>query len=102
MLRKQIIRAASSTPVAISDEIDIPVVATVLVTSEDADHPIDHAFDDRRAPGGADEEEAEQKAILVVEDDDFDEEAWEVMDCDGPHEILDPPSALAIQALPQS
>ena len=48
MLRKQIIRAPASTP----DEIDIAAGATVLVTSESAEHPVDHAFDGRRGPGG--------------------------------------------------
>lgn len=70
MLRKQIIRAASSTPVAPSDEIDIPAVATVLVTSEDADHPIDNAFDGRRGPGGSRwiaGEPGEQAVILAFD-----------------------------------
>ena len=31
--------------------IDVAATATVLVTSEDADHPVDHAFDSR--PGRA-------------------------------------------------
>ena len=53
MLRKQVIKAASSAPIPPSGDIDIAAVATVLVTSEDADHPIDDAFDDRRGPGGS-------------------------------------------------
>jgi hypothetical protein len=51
MLRKQIIRAPASAPAPTPGEIDIAAVATVLVTSEAAEHPIDHAFDDRRGPG---------------------------------------------------
>ena len=47
----------------------------------------------------ADEAEAERRAILVVEDDDFHNEDWEVMDCDGPHQILVPPSAGAIESI---
>src|SRR5262249_43439721 len=35
-----------------SGEKAIAAIATVLVTSEAADHPIDHAFDHRRGPGG--------------------------------------------------
>jgi hypothetical protein len=49
MLRKQVSKATSSAPIPTSDAID---VATVLVTSEDTGHPIDHAFDERRGPGG--------------------------------------------------
>jgi hypothetical protein len=52
MLRKQILRTTSSAPMPTSDVLDIAAVATVLVTSEDPEHPIDHAFDDRRGPGG--------------------------------------------------
>jgi hypothetical protein len=53
VLRKQIIKGlpAGSTPM--SGEIDVAAVATVLVTSEDPGHPVDHAFDDRRGPGGS-------------------------------------------------
>jgi hypothetical protein len=50
MLRKQIIKA---TPVPPPEEVDIAAVATVLVTSEDPGHPIDHAFDEWRGPGGS-------------------------------------------------
>jgi hypothetical protein len=53
MLRKQIIRPSPATSNHKAGEIDIAAVATVLVTSEDAEHPIDHAFDDRRGQGGS-------------------------------------------------
>src|SRR4051812_15571476 len=53
MLRKQIIDAPGATSGATPGEIDIAAVATVLVTSEAADHPVDHAFDDNRGPGGS-------------------------------------------------
>ena len=33
--------------------MDIAAIATVFVTSEDPDHPIDHAFDGQRGPGGS-------------------------------------------------
>ena len=52
MLRKQVSKAISAAPMRTSDAIDIAAVATVLVTSEDPGHPIDHAFDERRGPGG--------------------------------------------------
>ncbi len=53
MLRKQIIRAPAATPAPMTDEIDIAAVATVLVTSEAPEHPVDHAFDAHRGPGGS-------------------------------------------------
>ncbi|QDV37565.1 hypothetical protein [Tautonia plasticadhaerens] len=52
MLRKQIIKPQAEPPAPTPGEIDIAAVATVLVTSEDPEHPIDHAFDDHRGPGG--------------------------------------------------
>src|SRR4051812_45077044 len=53
MLRKQIIRASALTPVPTPGEIDIAAVATVLVTSEAPEHPVDHAFDAHLGPGGS-------------------------------------------------
>ena len=53
MLRKQIIRASAATPAPTPGEIDIAAVATVLVTSEAPEHPVDHAFDAHRGPGGS-------------------------------------------------
>jgi hypothetical protein len=51
MLRKQILgRPASAAPQ--SGEIDIVAGATVMVTSEAAEYPIENAFDSRRGPGG--------------------------------------------------
>ena len=52
MLRKQIIKPHLATPDATTGEIDIAAVATVQVTSESPDHPIDLVFDDHRGPGG--------------------------------------------------
>jgi hypothetical protein len=46
MLRKHIVPKHSSEPISFS----IANVATVQVTSEDADHPIDNAFDHNRDP----------------------------------------------------
>src|SRR6478609_4677845 len=53
MVRKQIVDAPGATSGATPGEIDIAAVATVLVTSEAAEHPVDHAFDGRRGPGGS-------------------------------------------------
>jgi hypothetical protein len=39
-------------PVALQEDKDIASLATVWVTSESVDHPIDNAFDTRRGPGG--------------------------------------------------
>ena len=52
MLRKLIIKQHPPTPDATSGMIDIAEVATVLVTSEAPEHPIDLVFDDDRGPGG--------------------------------------------------
>ena len=52
MLRKQIIKPQSEAPVPTTGEIDIAAVATVLVTSEDPGHPVDHILDRHRGPGG--------------------------------------------------
>ena len=52
MLRKQIIGVTTTTPVPMPGRIDVAALATVLVTSEDADHPVDHAFDHLTGPGG--------------------------------------------------
>jgi hypothetical protein len=53
MLRKQVIRAPASSPAPTPtpDGIDIAAAATVLVTSEDPNHPVDRAFDGLRVPG---------------------------------------------------
>jgi hypothetical protein len=70
MLRKQIIQAASSAPMPPADAIDVAAVATVLVTSEDPGHPIDHAFDDSRGRGGScwiAGEPGEQTVILAFD-----------------------------------
>jgi hypothetical protein len=53
MLRKQIIKGLPADPVPVPGEIEIAAVATVLVTSESPDHPVDHAFDGLRGPGGS-------------------------------------------------
>ena len=52
MLRKQIVPRRSSESASLEDEISIADVATVQVSSEKADHPIDNAFDHSRGQGG--------------------------------------------------
>jgi hypothetical protein len=49
MLRKQLIKSA---PALMPGEINVVSAATVLVTSEDPEHPVDHAFDSHRGLGG--------------------------------------------------
>lgn len=53
MLRKQILKGLSDAPGVRPGEKDITALATVLVTSEAPDHPVDHVFDDSRGPGGS-------------------------------------------------
>ena len=68
-MRKQILRQPS-VPVRRSTEKDIAAIAAVLVSSEDPDHPIDNAFDDRRGPGGSRwiaEEPGEQTVIVAFD-----------------------------------
>jgi hypothetical protein len=49
MLRQQLIKSA---PALMPGEINVVTAATVLVTSEDPEHPVDHAFDSHRGLGG--------------------------------------------------
>ena len=53
MLRKHFFTGDSAERVSEPGEKDIAALATVWVTSEAADHPIDHAFDGHRGPGGS-------------------------------------------------
>jgi hypothetical protein len=70
MLRKQILEHPT-IPSSSGDEINVPAVATVLVTSESTDHPIEHVFDGSRGPGGTRWVAAlpgEQTVILVFDE----------------------------------
>jgi hypothetical protein len=70
MLRKQIINENPKTQAPMPDEIDVAAVATVLVTSEDPGHAVDHAFDHQRGPGGSRwvaGEPGEQTVILAFD-----------------------------------
>jgi len=53
MLRKQILTTHQTMSDHGTAEKDIAAVATVLVSSEDPRHPIDHAFDGQRGPGAS-------------------------------------------------
>jgi hypothetical protein len=53
MLRKQVVSKPSGQSASFEGEIAIADVATVQVTSEEVDHPIDNAFDHKRGPGGS-------------------------------------------------
>ncbi len=70
MLRKQIIKPHLATSDATIGEIDIASLATVQVTSESPENPIDHVFDPHRGPGGTRwiaEEPGEQTVTLVFD-----------------------------------
>jgi hypothetical protein len=53
MFRKRILNTVNPASTLRSGEKDISALATVLVTSEDADHPIEHAFDSEEGPGAS-------------------------------------------------
>jgi len=53
MLRKHLLKDYPAERVAAPEEKDIAALATVWVTSEAADYPIDNAFDNHRGPGGS-------------------------------------------------
>jgi hypothetical protein len=53
MLRKHILIECPTAQASPLEEKDIAALATVLVTSETVDHPIDHVFDTLRGPGGS-------------------------------------------------
>lgn len=53
MLRKRILSEDPVEREPMPDLWDVPSLATVLVTSEAPDHPVDHLFDESRGPGGS-------------------------------------------------
>jgi hypothetical protein len=53
MLRKHLLTDGPGVSHSWPGAKDIAARATVLVTSEAPAHPIDHAFDDQRGPGGS-------------------------------------------------
>ena len=52
-LRKRIIKRVRWHNSSGMSQLDILSVATILVTSEAAAHPVDHIFDDQRGPGAS-------------------------------------------------
>jgi hypothetical protein len=69
MMRKQVGRLPDESPAALA-EIPIAEVATVQVTSEQREHPIDHAFDGSRGPGSSRwiaGDPGEQTVVLVFD-----------------------------------
>jgi hypothetical protein len=70
MLRKHILKGIPVVSAPRPDEKDIAAIATVLITSEAPEHPIDHVFDTRRGPGGSrwiGEEPGEQILTLAFD-----------------------------------
>ncbi len=52
-MRKKILeQEPTQQPIFESGEVNVAEIATALITSEAADHPIEHAFDTHRGPGG--------------------------------------------------
>lgn len=69
MLRKHKLTERPTVPTR-SGEMDIAAVATVWITSEAEDHPIDNVFDTSRGPGGScwvSGETGEQALILAFD-----------------------------------
>jgi hypothetical protein len=52
-MRKQILTSQPATAAPFPGELDLAILATVAVTSEAAEHPVENAFDHRRGPGGS-------------------------------------------------
>jgi hypothetical protein len=70
MLRKEILPTHPTTSGRRAAEKDIAATATVLVSSEDPEHPIDNVFDSQRGPGAkrwVAEQSGEQTLILAFD-----------------------------------
>src|SRR5829696_4439883 len=54
-IRKRIVRDACLPPPLDTElpALDIPAIATVIVSSEKTDHPIEYVFDGQRGPGAS-------------------------------------------------
>lgn len=53
MFRKEILNKENARSIRPREEKDIAALATVFVSSEDSDHPIEHAFDGAEGPGAS-------------------------------------------------
>ena len=70
MLRKQILKEHTTPAARRPEEKDLAAIATVHVTSEDPNHPVDNAFDGERGPGASRwmaAEPGEQRIILAFD-----------------------------------
>ena len=68
-MRKQIIKPASAAA-STTGGLDVGAIATVLVTSEHSDHPVENVFDGQRGPGSSRwiaEADGEQTFILAFD-----------------------------------
>lgn len=52
-MRKHILTSNPAPSAPFPGALDVATLATVAVTSETADHPVENAFDHRRGPGGS-------------------------------------------------
>ena len=69
-MRKQILTSNPAPSAPFPEALDVAALATVAVTSEAADHPVENAFDHRRGPGGSRwvaETPGEQTLILAFD-----------------------------------
>jgi len=69
-MRKQIIKPASAAAATTGGGLNVEAIATVLVTSEHADHPVENVFDGQHGPGGSRwlaETDGEQTFILAFD-----------------------------------
>ena len=69
-MRKQILNPHPPVAPSVIGELDVAAIATVLVTSEMAGHPVENAFDGQRGPGASrwiSETRGEQTIILAFD-----------------------------------
>jgi len=69
-MRKEILKTKPTPSAPVPGALDLSSLATVQLTSERADHPIENAFDNRRGPGGSRwvaETPGEQTLILAFD-----------------------------------
>ena len=69
-MRKQILKSQPTVAAPGRGGLDVAAIATVLVTSELAGHPVENAFDGRRGPGGSrwiSESGGEQTLVLAFD-----------------------------------
>jgi hypothetical protein len=69
-MRKQILKSHPAVSAPPRGELDVAAIATVLVTSELAGHPVENAFDGQRGPTGSrwvSETRGEQTLLLAFD-----------------------------------